>query len=123
MHGGWFNWGTAQAFRNLVGHIALGAGADAFIPDYRLAPEHPFPAAIRDAEACYRGIVETGIKKIALTGDSAGGNLALVLLSIATAQTASGGIAPVGAAVFSPLTIWPLRLRVSKRARKLIHTS
>ena len=33
------NWGTAHAFRNLVGHIAMGAGADAFIPDYRLAPE------------------------------------------------------------------------------------
>src|ERR1700728_329626 len=33
LHGGWFNWGTAQAYRNLVGHIALGAGAAAFIPD------------------------------------------------------------------------------------------
>ena len=78
LHGGWFNWGTAQAFRNLVGHIGLSAGADAFIPDYRLAPEHPFPAAVKDAEACYRGLVDRGIKKIALTGDSAGGNLALV---------------------------------------------
>ena len=58
--GGWFNWGTALAFRNLVGHIALNAGADAFIPDYRLAPEHPFPAAVKDAEACYRGIVDWG---------------------------------------------------------------
>jgi len=104
LHGGWFNWGTAQGFRNLVGHIALSAGVDAFIPDYRLAPEHPFPAAIRDAEACHRGLVDRGIKKIALTGDSAGGNLALVLLSIATAQAASGGTAPVGAAVLSPVT-------------------
>src|ERR1700733_7763486 len=51
LHGGWFNWGTAQAFCNLVGHIALKAGAAAFMPDYRLAPEHPFPAAVRDAEA------------------------------------------------------------------------
>src|SRR5580692_7654991 len=104
LHGGWFNWGTAQAFCNLVGHIALRAGAAAFIPDYRLAPEHPFPAAVRDAEACYRGLVERGIKKIVLTGDSAGGNLALVLLSIATEQAASGGIAPVGATVLSPVT-------------------
>jgi monoterpene epsilon-lactone hydrolase len=104
LHGGWFNWGTAQAFRNLVGHIALSADVDAFIPDYRLAPEHPFPAAIRDAEACYRGLVERGTKKIALTGDSAGGNLALVLLSVATTQAASGGIAPVGATVLSPVT-------------------
>jgi acetyl esterase/lipase len=104
LHGGWFNWGTAQAFRNLVGHIALSAGVDAFIPDYRLAPEHPFPAAVRDAEACYRGLVDRGIKNIVLTGDSAGGNLALVLLSIATAQAVSGGIAPAGAAVLSPVT-------------------
>jgi acetyl esterase/lipase len=54
LHGGWFNWGTASAFRNFVGHIAIAAGADTFIPDYRLAPEHPFPAAVKDAEACYR---------------------------------------------------------------------
>jgi epsilon-lactone hydrolase len=95
VHGGWFNWGTAKAFRNFAGHIALGAGADAFIPDYRLAPEHPFPAAVRDLEACYRGLVDRGIKKVALTGDSAGGDLVLVLLSIAPA---------VGAVVFSPIT-------------------
>ncbi len=58
LHGGWFNWGTAQAFCNLVGHIALRAGAAAFIPDYRLAPEHPFPAAVEDTEACCRGLVD-----------------------------------------------------------------
>jgi epsilon-lactone hydrolase len=104
VHGGWFNWGTARAFRNFVGHIALNAGADAFIPEYRLAPEHPFPAAVRDLEACYRGLVDKGISKIALTGDSAGGNLALVLLSIASAQASKGGTAPVGAVAFSPIT-------------------
>jgi len=104
VHGGWFNWGTAQAFRNFAGHIALSAGADAFIPDYRLAPEHPFPAAVEDLEACYRGLLDNGITRIALTGDSAGGNLALVLLSIASAQASKGGIAPVGAVAFSPVT-------------------
>ena len=104
LHGGWFNWGTAQAFRNLVGHIAMSAGADAFIPDYRLAPEHPFPAAVKDAEACYRGLVDRGIKRIALTGDSAGGNLALVLLSGATGEGGSSRIAPEGAVVLSPVT-------------------
>src|SRR5215469_13687444 len=102
VHGGWFDWGTAQAFRNFAGHIALSADADAFIPDYRLAPEHPFPAAVRDLEACYRGVVDQGITKIAITGDSAGGNLALVLLSIAS--PAASNVAPVGAVVFSPIT-------------------
>ena len=104
LHGGWFNWGAAQAFRNLVGHIAMSAGADAFIPDYRLAPEHPFSAAVKDAEACYRGLVDRRINKIALTGDSAGGDLALVLLSIATALAGSAGIVPQGAVVLSPVT-------------------
>ena len=59
---------------------------------------------MKDAEACYRGLVDRGTKKIALTGDSAGGNLALVLLSIATAQAGSARIAPEGAVVLSPVT-------------------
>jgi len=104
VHGGWFNLGTASAYRNFVGHIASSAGADAFIPDYRLAPEHRFPAAVKDVEACYRGLVDNGINQIAVTGDSAGGNLALVLLSIACAQAHTGGIAPVGAVAISPVT-------------------
>jgi hypothetical protein len=41
LHGGWFNFGSAKAYRHLVGHIAARAGARAFIPDYRLAPEYP----------------------------------------------------------------------------------
>jgi monoterpene epsilon-lactone hydrolase len=103
LHGGWFNFGSARAYRNLVGHIASSAGGDAFIPDYRLAPEHPFPAAVADVEACYRGLVDKGIKKIAVVGDSAGGNLALVLLSIVSAQ-ANKGMRPVGAIAISPVT-------------------
>jgi monoterpene epsilon-lactone hydrolase len=101
LHGGWFNWGAAQAFRHLVGHVANRAGVEAFVPDYRLAPEHPFPAALDDVQACYRGLVERGPRRIAISGDSAGGNLALVLLALATA---SGGMRPVGAALLSPVT-------------------
>ena len=103
LHGGWFNFGTARAYRNLVGHIASSAGADAFIPEYRLAPEHLFPAAVTDVEACYRGLVDKGINKIAVTGDSAGGNLALVLLSIC-AQADRSDVAPVGGVAISPVT-------------------
>src|SRR5271170_4388590 len=102
LHGGWFNFGSAKAFRHLVEHIATRARAKAFIPDYRLAPEHPFPAAVDDAMTCYRRLGERGIRRIAVTGDSAGGNLALVLAShVATVSTRPS---LVGAAVLSPVT-------------------
>src|SRR6266513_1644157 len=104
VHGGWFNLGTASAYRNFVGHIASSAGAEAFIPEYRLAPEHRFPAAVEDVEACYRGLVGKGINQIAVTGDSAGGDLALALLSIACAPAYKGGTALVGAVAISPVT-------------------
>jgi acetyl esterase/lipase len=104
VHGGWFNLGTAHAYRNFVGHIASSARAQAFIPDYRLAPEHPFPAAVADVEACYRGLIDKGTTKIAVVGDSAGGNLGLVLLSIACAQVRKGDRALVGAVAISPVT-------------------
>lgn len=102
IHGGWFNWGSAKAYRNLVGHLAIHAGAVAFAPDYRLAPEHPFPAAIEDAAAAYRGLVAQGAERIVVAGDSAGGGLAMALLSILAAE--SGTPQPLAAAVMSPFT-------------------
>jgi monoterpene epsilon-lactone hydrolase len=104
LHGGWFNFGSARAYRHLVGHIAARAGARAFIPDYRLAPEHPFPAATDDVLACYRGVAERGVHRIAITGDSAGGNLALVLASRLAGEAASINGALVGVSVLSPVT-------------------
>src|SRR6185437_3753374 len=95
LHGGWFNWGSSAAFRHLVGHISRSARATAFIPDYRLAPEHPFPAAIEDAAASLRALPEHGIRRIAVTGDSAGGNLALGLLPL-TATALAPGVRLVG---------------------------
>ena len=104
LHGGWFNFGSAKAYRHLVGHIAARAGARAFIPDYRLAPEHPFPAATDDVWACYQELVARDVHRIALTGDSAGGNLALGLASRVTAEAASINATLVGVAVLSPVT-------------------
>jgi monoterpene epsilon-lactone hydrolase len=104
LHGGWFSWGTAHAFRNLVGHIAARSGTQIFIPDYRLAPEHPFPAALHDVQAAYRGLEMQGVRRIAVTGDSAGGNLALVLLGLLNERHAPGGVRPAGAVVLSPVT-------------------
>lgn len=104
LHGGWFNFGSAKAYRHLVGHIAARAGAAAFVPDYRLAPEHPFPAATDDAMACYRRLAGSAVRRIAITGDSAGGNLALGLASRVTGEAAFINAILVGTAVLSPVT-------------------
>jgi acetyl esterase/lipase len=104
LHGGWFNFGSANAYRHLVGHIAARAGAKAFVPDYRLAPEHRFPAAPDDVLACYRGVVEKDVQRIVITGDSAGGNLALGLAARITGGDVSTNAALAGVAVLSPVT-------------------
>jgi epsilon-lactone hydrolase len=104
IHGGWFNWGSAKAYRNLVGHLAMYVGVVAFTPDYRLAPEHPFPAASADVRDCYAGLIALGYKKIAVTGDSAGGTLALGLLLSLKASQASNQLIPVAGVALSPVT-------------------
>jgi acetyl esterase/lipase len=104
IHGGWFNWGSAQAFRHLAGHIAAQTRAAVFVPDYRLAPEHPFPAAAEDIQACYLGLTERGFSKVAITGDSAGGTLALGLLANLAANSDGVSKALVGGVALSPVT-------------------
>ena len=88
-HGGGYVVGTSRAYRNFVGQIAVRAKAAAFVPDYGLAPEYPFPAAVEDARTSYEGLAAEGFTNIALAGDSAGGGLALVLLSKVAAKGAA----------------------------------
>jgi acetyl esterase/lipase len=82
LHGGGYSLGSARAYRGLGKRIAYAAQARVVIPDYRLAPEHVFPAAVEDAVASYRWLLATGVEpgQIAVAGDSAGGGLALALL-------------------------------------------
>jgi epsilon-lactone hydrolase len=104
-HGGGYVVGTAKAYRHFVGQIAARANVAAFIPEYRLAPEFAFPAAVEDAQATYAGLLVQGFKNVALSGDSAGGGLALILLSSTTVKArSSSGTAPKGAAVISAWT-------------------
>jgi monoterpene epsilon-lactone hydrolase len=104
-HGGAYVVGSALAYRHFVGQVAARAKVAAFVPEYGLASEHPFPAAVDHAQAAYKGLVEQGFERIALAGDSAGGGLALVLLSLEIAKAREGsGLRPVGAAVMSPWT-------------------
>jgi len=79
LHGGGFTIGSARTHRALATHLAAASGATVHLLDYRLAPEHPFPAALDDVVAAYRELLERGAvpARTALAGDSAGGWLAL----------------------------------------------
>jgi acetyl esterase/lipase len=74
--------GTAAASVPLVGDLVRRTGARAITLDYRLGPEHPYPAAVDDARAAYEGLLAQGVApgRIALAGESAGGGLAVVTL-------------------------------------------
>jgi monoterpene epsilon-lactone hydrolase len=78
-HGGGYATGDARSFRGLCSHLARAARARVLSVDYRLAPEHRFPAAVDDAVAAYRFAVSAGHApdRIALGGDSSGGGLGL----------------------------------------------
>jgi monoterpene epsilon-lactone hydrolase len=103
LHGGAYVLGSARAYRNFASQLAKRAGCSVFIADYALAPERPFPHAVQDAQAAYRGLIEQNFEDIALVRDSAGGGLALALLKL-TARAARDGISlcPKAAVAMSP---------------------
>jgi epsilon-lactone hydrolase len=105
LHGGGYMVGSAFAYRHFAGQFAARAGIPAFVPDYRLAPEHSFPAPVQDAHAAYQGLVNAGLTNICIVGDSAGGGLSLITLSLAHNDAAQGlGIAAKCCVVMSPWT-------------------
>jgi epsilon-lactone hydrolase len=82
LHGGGYMLGSAFGYRPLAGALAVAADTGALVPDYRLAPEHPFPAALDDSLSAYRWMLERGTdaERISLAGDSAGGGLVMSVL-------------------------------------------
>lgn len=103
LHGGAFCLETPNAHTALAGRMALELGMDAWIPSYRLAPEHPFPAAAEDCLAAWNALIESGVDpaSVVLVGDSAGGALSLGLLG----QLRDAGRAlPACALLISPAT-------------------
>ncbi|WP_037912215.1 alpha/beta hydrolase [Actinacidiphila yeochonensis] len=100
-HGGGFVFGSPETALSLTGHLVARTGFGAHSPDYRLAPEHPFPAAIDDTLSAYRALLDSGEapSSIAFAGDSAGGGL-----SITTCLAARDAGLPLPAAIvaFSP---------------------
>jgi acetyl esterase/lipase len=100
-HGGGYCVGAPATHRAITGHVAARCGARVFAPDYRLAPEHPFPAAVDDAVAAYCGLLADGVAPadVVIAGDSAGGGL-----SVATALRLRDSALPLPRALvlFSP---------------------
>ena len=82
LHGGGYVIGSLDSHRHLVAEVGRAAGCWALALDYRLAPEHPFPAAVEDAVAGYRYLLARGVKhgRIAVAGDSAGGGLVVAAM-------------------------------------------
>jgi acetyl esterase/lipase len=102
LHGGGYFACSPLSHRPITGWFAK-AGYTVFVPDYRLAPEHPFPAAVTDAAAAYQALRDAGhaAGRMVVAGDSAGGGLALALLL----TLRDAGVAlPAAAALFSPWT-------------------
>ncbi len=89
LHGGGFVIGSSRVYARVTGHLANAAGAVVVSLDYRLAPEHPFPAAVEDAFAATKWAADTARKlgadpaRLVVAGDSAGGNLAAVTALLA----------------------------------------
>jgi epsilon-lactone hydrolase len=102
LHGGGYFGCSAREYRPISTFFAQ-QGFRVFAPDYRLAPEHPFPAAVEDATASYRGLLSAGHapQNLVVAGDSAGGGLTLSLLLALRAATVP---LPAAAALFSPWT-------------------
>lgn len=101
LHGGGYIIGSPDTHRGITGHLARASGQTIIAPDYRLAPEHPFPAALDDAEAVYDGLLKEGHDpaSIAIAGDSAGGGLTIAL---AMRLRDKGRPLPASLTVFSP---------------------
>jgi acetyl esterase/lipase len=100
LHGGGYVACTVETHRPITAAYAQH-GFKVFAPEYRMAPEHLFPAAVEDAVAVYRALRDRGFSKIVVSGDSAGGGLALaMMLSLRDA----GDALPTAAVLFSPWT-------------------
>jgi epsilon-lactone hydrolase len=101
LHGGGYVLGSIKTHREMVSRLSRAAGAKVLLIDYRLAPEHRFPAAVEDATAVYRWLLSTGGNpdEIVIAGESAGGGLAMATL---VALRDAGDHLPAGAAAISP---------------------
>lgn len=103
LHGGGYVIGSPTSHRHLAGAIAEAIAAPLFVADYRMAPDHPFPAAVEDAVAVYEALLARGQDpaQLIVGGDSAGGGLTLAMLVAARDR---GLRLPAAAVLISPWT-------------------
>jgi acetyl esterase/lipase len=101
LHGGGYLFGSPASYRDRIRKLSFRCNAEVFVPDYRLAPEHPYPAALEDALAAWRYVSALRKGIIVVAGDSAGGGLALSLVAALRDSTSE---LPTAAFVFSPWT-------------------
>ncbi|MFO0615053.1 MAG: alpha/beta hydrolase [Polyangiaceae bacterium] len=81
LHGGAYNFGSLATYGDFIARLALASGARVLFVDYRLAPEHPFPAALDDASTVYDELTRSvDPRRIVIAGDSAGGGLTIATL-------------------------------------------
>lgn len=99
LHGGGYVIGSHTGYREFAGRLARATQATVCVLDYRLAPEHPWPAAVDDAVAAVRWLRQQGASNLVIAGDSAGGGLAMATL---LALRAAGDPMPAGAIGLSP---------------------
>lgn len=103
LHGGGFQVGSTASHRGFIARLCEASGCRALAINYRLAPEHKFPAAVNDAAAAYEWLIAQGVKssKIALVGDSAGGGLAISTMYLCRERDMP---LPAAAVLLSPWT-------------------
>ena len=101
LHGGGYVIGSPATHRELAGRLSRATGSRVLVIDYRLAPENPFPAAVEDATAAYRWLLEQGLDpaRLAIAGDSAGGGLTIAAL---VALRDEGAALPAAGVCLSP---------------------
>ncbi|MFI1918266.1 alpha/beta hydrolase [Nocardia sp. NPDC020380] len=116
LHGGGYVFGSSRSHGGAAARLGAQTGLPVLLPEYRLAPEHPYPAAFDDALAVYRAVLEsaTPASHIAIAGDSAGGHLTAALL----ATLANSGLPqPAAAYLISPVIDWTCRSMFDRDAR------
>ncbi|WP_034943295.1 alpha/beta hydrolase [Erwinia oleae] len=101
IHGGGYVHGGVNGYRSLAGNYAKRLRARVYLPDYRQAPEYPFPIPVEDTFTAYRSLLESGVdpRSLALSGDSAGGAMAVTIMRKARD---AGLPLPAAAVAFSP---------------------